>query len=788
MGFVVSTLYSADDTRLSKTYELVNGSIESSAYPLVRDFTSVNLNVSDISEMKTVIDAVAEAGGCLLKGVLKQPLIAQSRQGTTNPVEATKYLVLDLDFEDGWNSIDEFLYAVHPSLIDVSYVFQHSASAGIKCQPGLRGHVFFELSTEANPPMLKEWLKFVNLNVPGLRERTSLSDSGGSLKWPLDITTCQNDKLIFVAPPTCIGFDPPDLDPRVVYVERRTQYVASSAITNVAPSLIQSLTDKRVAELRKDLGLPAKSIKYKRVGNVTYHANPDTCVITGVREARGFVYLNLNGGDSWSRYFPADNPEFLYNFRGEPVVKLRDVAPEFYADYVQNMPGAGQPVQNTTAMSGGQTFRPLVFRDRRRDVYYNAIYYPESGQIDFSPASTKSKLSDFMAQYGHDMPDVIHDWTVEFDPTRLDIIDIDHQWINTFHPTPLLREATPAEAVSPPPIIDRIIRSVCGGCEYTQQYFYNWLAYIVQTRKKTGTAWVFHGIEGTGKGLMLSRVLKPILGYDYVVEQTATALDDSFNAQLEKAIVLFIDEFRHDDTRSSVAVMNKLKNLITEDYIMLRMMRQNPVQVVNYCNVIIASNHQDSVTISDNDRRFNIAPPQETKLEIDAAEIDAIEEELPYFTDFLMGYRVNEANVRTTMKNDARMSMILASMTSVDSFFAAFRTGDLEFFLGFAKSGGVLQDGIAFSEYNKIMQKFARDCAEGQPSMIDIGELRMLYAFIIGKSGGLGPAKIKRMLSLHRVPVNTYNNTVPVEWKKTNKKLATRFLTEHETGELKAVQ
>jgi hypothetical protein len=52
--------------------------------------------------------------------------------------------------------------------------------------------------------------------------------------------------------------------------------------------------------------------------------------VTGIRRARGFTYLNLNGGDSWGYYFPDSNPEVLYSFKGEPPVRLADIAPELW--------------------------------------------------------------------------------------------------------------------------------------------------------------------------------------------------------------------------------------------------------------------------------------------------------------------------------------------------------------------------------------------------------------------------------------------------------------------------
>ena len=49
-----------------------------------------------------------------------------------------------------------------------------------------------------------------------------------------------------------------------------------------------------------------------------------------MKRARGFVYLNLSGGDSWAYFHPEDNPEYIYNFKGEPVYRTKEIAPEYY--------------------------------------------------------------------------------------------------------------------------------------------------------------------------------------------------------------------------------------------------------------------------------------------------------------------------------------------------------------------------------------------------------------------------------------------------------------------------
>jgi hypothetical protein len=51
---------------------------------------------------------------------------------------------------------------------------------------------------------------------------------------------------------------------------------------------------------------------------------PDSAVITEMKAERGFVYFNLNGGDSWAYYHPESNPDYIYNFKGEPSYLLKN--------------------------------------------------------------------------------------------------------------------------------------------------------------------------------------------------------------------------------------------------------------------------------------------------------------------------------------------------------------------------------------------------------------------------------------------------------------------------------
>jgi hypothetical protein len=141
----------------------------------------------------------------------------------------------------------------------------------------------------------------------------------------------------------------------------RIAYVAKSASKLTIASNIPSTetnkvkTDKRINELREAAGIPARKFSYKHARfRIQVLVKPDAATISEIKVDRGFVYLNLNGGDSWGYYHPEDNPDFIYNFKGEPTYLTKELLPDYWEQLTQ---------QTTKTNSAGITF--LTFLDRK---------------------------------------------------------------------------------------------------------------------------------------------------------------------------------------------------------------------------------------------------------------------------------------------------------------------------------------------------------------------------------------------------------------------------------------
>ena len=348
------TFLSASQPIVKSYSRTASGDLIKQPYPFIYEVTSHSLPCSTLSALFNAIRDHADKGHCLLKGDLLRPLVSESRAGTTDAQSTTQWVCLDLDGVSGFASTDDFLATLGCSGTD--HIVQWSSGMGIDDTKGLRCHIFVLLDRVAHPQLLKQWLMHVNLSTPEISTQMQLTKTGNSLRWPLDITTCQNDKLLYISPPR-LGKgikDPFAKTPRITLNTRtRRTFTLPADIPN--KSALTESADKRVNELRVAANLPKRrKSKMKFAGQVEFMPNPDTAVVTETKTERGFVYLNLNGGDSWAYYHPEENATFVYNFKGEPTYKTEDLLPEYWASLQQ---------QAQSYQPNSQGLVHLAFRD-----------------------------------------------------------------------------------------------------------------------------------------------------------------------------------------------------------------------------------------------------------------------------------------------------------------------------------------------------------------------------------------------------------------------------------------
>lgn len=650
------------------------GVLQKKSYPHLYSFTSQELDVCDIQTFENVVNTTAANNGALVKGVLNRQLQGESRAGSTDPNTPTEWICLDLDDVQGVQSVDHFLQEI--GLGDVDYVLQWSSSMGIENSSGFRCHIFMLLDKPTSPLLLKSWLQNLNLTCPTLINSLKLTKTYNALSWPLDTTTCQNDKLIYVAPPA-IGagiVTPLNGLSRISCVQKTVRHAVIP--TNVpSQTSIRTKIDAKVNELRAVAGFEKrKTSKYSYSGDIEFLQNPDAAVATEVKVERGFVYLNLNGGDSWGYYHPEDNPAFIYNFKGEPTYRTQDLLPAYWAQIVQRV----KTYQPDTA---GKIY--LVFRDLHTATYWNGTFDTKTQSLDIYKANGKEQLKDFMKQHGQPTGDYVPDWILDFDPGSSVRVDPVRRRINTYEASPYFAAATVGSQTVPPPTIDKLVRHFTGGDAATVEHFYNWLAVIAQKLDRTGTSWVLQSIQGTGKGLFFHRVLTPIFGARNVVSKRVEEIESNFTGYFRNKFIVYIDEMEVGKGDYFSKVTAKLKNIIVEPTISIRPMYQEAEEVKNYANLIFSTNKMQGAQVDMDDRRYNVGAYQRTPVTavLSNYEIDTLlSTELQAFTNYLLTRPADVATARRPLDNAARRLLQKIGQAAVDEISMNLKSGNLQYF------------------------------------------------------------------------------------------------------------
>ncbi|WP_425990614.1 primase-helicase family protein [Brevundimonas sp. TWP2-3-2] len=128
------------------------------------------------------------------------------------------------------------------------------------------------------------------------------------------------------------------------------------------------------------------------------------------------------------------------------------------------------------------------------------------------------------------------------------------------------------------------------------------LAYHLQNPSvKIIWALLVRGEEGTGKGFLFDALLPRLIGLRNRARVTGDALSEKFTAPLANSQVLCINELRQPNGYEAA---NRIKEIISEDKISIRAMRQDRTMATAPRWVIASSNEEVPLPITTKGRRF----------------------------------------------------------------------------------------------------------------------------------------------------------------------------------------
>ena len=158
---------------------------------------------------------------------------------------------------------------------------------------------------------------------------------------------------------------------------------------------------------------------------------------------------------------------------------------------------------------------------------------------------------------------------------------------------------------------DLINRIVCKGRKNEQEYFYNWLADIVQNptnKRGHSTCIALRGGKGIGKGTVAECLKYLFKKENFLKTAQKNDLFDRFNSALLGKVFVFGDEIEWPGDK---VAENIFKDLITSNVLRVEKKFADAFQTKNAARFLLSTNSDWSVPVSEGERRFVIFEPSE---------------------------------------------------------------------------------------------------------------------------------------------------------------------------------
>ena len=145
-----------------------------------------------------------------------------------------------------------------------------------------------------------------------------------------------------------------------------------------------------------------------------------------------------------------------------------------------------------------------------------------------------------------------------------------------------------------------LLKIICDGDQTAYSYLIKYISHALQRpEEKPGVMIIMLGGQGTGKGT-LGRILQKIWGATYIQISNIDSVTGSFNAALECAFIVFMDEALFVGNRKA---SDALKSLVTEETIHVNEKYQPARQTKSYHRFIAATNAEHFKNTERDDRR-----------------------------------------------------------------------------------------------------------------------------------------------------------------------------------------
>lgn len=402
----------------------------------------------------------------------------------------------------------------------------------------------------------------------------------------------------------------------------------------------------------------------------------------------------------------------------------------------------------------------IVFRNKLTDQWWEISFSHYKGETTFYPLAKESSIRHTFWNHAKiDPPDIRTlpqcEMFLDFaNPVEMDLKNgfINKYWRNTLMKTAdeLAKEIQLAPPV--PKHIYLLLKHICGDDEEMCERFIDWLAYIYQYRRKTYVAWIFQGTQGIGKDFFYNHIIRAIFGESYCAAIDQERLKSQFNAIIEDNVFLELNEVQTDFSSDNAnLIAARIKMLITDERPEVERKNVDIRHGRNNVNVMGFSNKYNGVRVEGGDRRFNICPRQECKLENVSwlpekgnpkSFEPIIEAELLQFALHLAKRPISETVALKTYMNDAKRRLQHITRPFTEQFFEYVHLGNIDWAWLEERTSDINTASI-------VQRKLAMPDDSIDKRYITRGELKDLFSDIVLNGNKISMMKFDRILDEH---------------------------------------
>lgn len=192
------------------------------------------------------------------------------------------------------------------------------------------------------------------------------------------------------------------------------------------------------------------------------------------------------------------------------------------------------------------------------------------------------------------------------------------------------------------------------GDERIANGFYYFYANVIQTNQLCQTIMVTTGLQGVGKSIIPTMIIKKILGRKGLIVSNLNDITSKFNGHLGGIRLVLVNEMSNIDSKQKNADCGILKNIVDTPILLIEPKGLDRMTVPNMLEIVGCSNHKHCVSQAEGMERRNFVIEADTKYQNDHKYFNDLIEYLDdpknirSIYEFLRTYDISDKN---TLKN-----------------------------------------------------------------------------------------------------------------------------------------